>query len=72
MWHICDNGDRTESARRWGPFGWGPVLQITQKIVDNGSVDYSEELDCVPPDPVEIERRRRELEDFNPDVDFVF
>ncbi|KAI4192701.1 MAG: hypothetical protein LQ350_008583 [Teloschistes chrysophthalmus] len=72
VWHICDNGDRTESARRWGPFGWGPVLQITQKIVDNGSVDYSEELDCVPPDPVEIERRRRELEDFNPDVDFVF
>ena len=66
VWEIVDKGDRTTSAHRWNQYGWGPVLQETQDFVDRGTLDYSEELDCDPPDPEEVIRfREMEAADSN-------
>lgn len=32
-------------------YGWGPVMEITQRIVDNGGVEYTDTLDCLPKNP---------------------
>lgn len=32
-------------------YGWGPVMEITQKLVDSGGVEYTDTLDCLPRDP---------------------
>jgi len=50
-WDIIDMGDVTKAAQCWAPYGWGPVLDLTQMQVNDGSLEYSEELDCLPRDP---------------------
>lgn len=72
VWRIVDKGDRTRSAQRWDQYGWGPILQITQEFVDKGTLDYSEELDCDPPDAEEVMRLCREIEAINPDISFSY
>lgn len=35
----------------WSGNGWGPVMELTQKIVDHGGIEYTDTLDCIPKDP---------------------
>lgn len=32
-------------------YGWGPVMEITQRMVDSGGIEYKDTLDCLPKDP---------------------
>ena len=49
VWRVPDSRDKALAAKVLSPYGWGPVLKITQKAVDKGDIAYSEALDCRPP-----------------------
>lgn len=48
---VKDMGDISLIEGLSSGYGWGPVMEITQKIVDNGGVQYTDTLDCLPRDP---------------------
>ena len=48
-WRVPDSRDKALAAKVLSPYGWGPILKITQKAVEAGNIAYSEALDCRPP-----------------------
>ena len=63
-WQVPDSRDKALAAKVLSPYGWGPILRITQKSVDAGDIAYSEALDCKPPpSDDEVAEMSRELEE---------
>ena len=62
-WSVPDSRDKALAAKILSPYGWGPVLRITQKAVDEGRLTYSEALDCRPRLSCEETGGSRQLED---------
>ena len=61
-WRVPDSRDKALAAKVLSPYGWGPVLMMTQKLVDAGEIAYSEVLDCRPPLSEGVAEISRELE----------
>lgn len=62
-WCVPDSRDKALAAKILSPYGWGPVLRITQKAVDEGQIAYSEALDCRPRLSEEVTEMSRQLEE---------
>ncbi|CAF9939930.1 MAG: hypothetical protein HETSPECPRED_002107 [Heterodermia speciosa] len=62
-WPVADSRDKALAAKVLSPYGWGPILKITQKSVDAREIAYSEALDCRPPVSDEIAEIIRGLDD---------
>ena len=44
-------GDVSLTEALCSRYGWGPVLEMTQKMVDGGGIEYRDTHDCLPRDP---------------------
>lgn len=51
VFDVKNMGDVSLTEALSSRYGWGPVMEITQKIVDNGGIEYTNTLDCLPKDP---------------------
>lgn len=51
VFDVKNVGDVSLTEALSSGYGWGPVLEITQNIVDNGGIEYTDTLDCLPKDP---------------------
>lgn len=51
MFDVKNMGDTSLIEGLSSGYGWGPVLELTQKIVNNGGIPYTDTLDCLPRDP---------------------
>lgn len=48
---VKDMDDISLTEELCSKYGWGPVLEMTQKMVNGGGIEYSDTLDCLPRDP---------------------
>lgn len=48
VFDVKNMGDVSLTEALSSGYGWGPVMEITQKIVDNGGIEYTDTLDCLP------------------------
>lgn len=48
VYDVKDVGDVSFTEHLCSRYGWGPVLEITQKLVDGGGIEYGDTLDCLP------------------------
>lgn len=48
---VKDRGDISLTEQLCSGYGWGPILEITQKMVDGGGIEYGDTLDCLPRNP---------------------
>lgn len=51
VFDVKNMGDVSLTEALSSGYGWGPVMEITQRIVDNGGVEYTDTLDCLPKNP---------------------
>lgn len=51
VYDVKDVGNIKLTEALCSRYGWGPVLEMTQKMVDGGGIEYSDTLDCFPLDP---------------------
>ena len=51
VYDVKDVGILSLAEEMCSRYGWGPVLERTQKMVDGGGIEYCETLDCLPRDP---------------------
>lgn len=51
VFDVKNMGDVSLTEALSSGYGWGPVMEITQRIVDNGGIEYTDTLDCLPKDP---------------------
>lgn len=51
VFDVKNMGDVSLTEALSSGYGWGSVMEITQRIIDNGGIDYTDTLDCVPKDP---------------------
>lgn len=48
VYDVKDRGDISLTEKLCSGHGWGPILEITQKMVDGGGIEYGDTLDCLP------------------------
>lgn len=58
-WDVTAKGNDSTTEAEWSCYGWGPLLGITQRLVNSGQLEYDEILDCRPPRPRAARKRKR-------------
>lgn len=59
VYEVKDVGNASKNEQLCSRYGWGPILGMTQNMVDGGGIDYGDTLDCLPRNPnLPIEPKR--------------